>query len=324
MYFYPKKIEDLLSKEEMKYFFEKKVKDYFFAKKLISLKIFPKKTLSKNTLILYKLSLLKKNKKISKKIWGKTTKEGEFRLLNFFSKKEVGKYFPKCLEYFPSLKFCLFEDVEGKSIRFFRKNLSFWEKNISKISQILSKIQKTKIPPSLLKVHTKEKEKVFLENWLKKIRNYSSKEEKKYQRIKNYYFKNLSSKCWKERSFTFCHFDFQPSNIFFIKKNKSFVILDFDLAERFHPALDLANFWVHFYVMSRYYFSQKKVLWLCGKFLNSYFQNKPSKNFLSYFNLFRLRTILDIAQITASVFKKPCLESERVFEKLDEILKICL
>ena len=325
MSFFPREINTLFSQKIMNPFFLKRCQTYFGADKLISLRIFPKKTLSRNILILYRLSLSKKRKKLSKNIWGKTIKERQFRLLRFFAKTKIGKYSPNYFEYLPSLKFGFSEDIEGKQIRSFEKKFSFWEKNISKFSQILAEFQKTKIPATFLKTYTINEEKKYIRDSLKKIRNYSPEEGKKYKELKNYYLKNLFTRCWTKNFFSFCHFDFQPSNIFYIKRTKNFVLLDFDSSKKFHPAIDLANFWVHFYVMARYHFLQKKVFSLCDKFLQPYFQKtKLKKGFVDCFSLFRLRTILDIAQITASVFKRPSKESQKVFDKLDELLKICL
>lgn len=325
MSFFPRESKTLFSQKIMSSFFKGKCQTYFGADKLVSLRIFPKKTLSGNILILYRLSLSKKRKKLSKDIWGKTIKERQLRLLKFFAKTKIGKYLPNYFEYLPSLKFSLSEDIGGKQIRLFEKNFSFWEKNISKFSQILGEFQKTKIPATFLKTYTINEEKKYIRDSLKKIRNYSPEEGKKYKELKNYYLKNSFPKCWTKKLFFFSHFDFQPSNIFYIERTKNFVLLDFDLAKKFHPAMDLANFWVHFYVMTRYHFSQKRVLWLCDKFLQPYFQKtKLKRGFPHCFSLFRLRTILDIAQITASVFKTPSEESQKVFDKLDELLKICL
>jgi thiamine kinase-like enzyme len=317
--------KSLFSQKIMNSFFKRKCKIYFGADELVYLKIFPKKTLSKNILILYELSLLKKGKKFSKNIWGKTIKKNQFQLLKFLAGTKVGKYIPNYFGYLPSLKFAFSEDIKGKQVRVFEKKFSFWDKNISKIGQLLAEFQNKKIPATFLKIHTINEEKKCIQGWLQKIENYSPKEGKKYKKIKNYYIKNLSNKCWLKRYFSFNHFDFQASNIFYIKKTKSLALLDFDLSKKFHPATDLANFWVHFYIMARYHFSQKRVLSLCDKFLQTYLKKtKTKKDFTECFNLLRLRTILDIAQITASVFKKPSEESQKVFNKLNELLKICL
>lgn len=325
MSFFLKKTKDLTSQKVMESFFKSKCLEYFGVKDLISLKIFPKKTLSGNILIFYKLSFFKKGKRFSKNIWGKTIKERQFNLLKFLAKTKVKRHIPNYFDYFPHLKFSLSEDIGGKSARLFEQNFSFWKRNLSKIAKVLVKFQEIEIPDVFLKSYSKNREKEFVRDVLEKIKSYSLRDVKKYEKIKNYYIKNLFSKCWKKNLFSFCHFDFQPSNTFYVKKTRNFVLLDFDLAKKFHPALDLANFWVHFYVMARYHFSQKKVLSLCDKFLRSYFKEIGfNKNLVSCFYLFRLRTILDIAKITSSVFGKPSKESQKVFDKLNELIKICL
>jgi thiamine kinase-like enzyme len=119
-----------------------------------------------------------------------------------------------------------------------------------------------------------------------------------------------------------CHFDFQPGNIFYGTKTEDFYLLDFDLCEKFHPAVDLANFLSHFYVMSRYHFPKTMVENLILSFIKS--EAIKSKNWRKDINIFKLRSVIDIAQITAASFKKPSDDSRKVFEKLDELIKICL
>lgn len=77
-----------------------------------------------------------------------------------------------------------------------------------------------------------------------------------------------------------------------------------------------------------------KSLFLCDKLLRGFLDKFQKKKFTPFrnrkfltginvcFDVFKLRAVIDIAQITASAFKKPSQESQKVFEKLDEILKL--
>lgn len=316
-------MKSLFSQKIMFHFFERNCQSFFKADKLISLKIFPKKRIARNVVILYELFLFKNGKKLQKNIWGKTMKENQFKLLKFLAKTRVSKYLPNYFKYLTPLKFSLSEEMARESVRTFEKNFSFWEKNIARIGQALSEFQKIEFPEETLQIYTKNEEKKFLQCSLKKIKSYSFIAWGKYKFLGASYIKNLFSQCWKNSLFSFSHFDFQPSNLFYDKKGKNLKVLDFDFARKFHPALDLANFWVHFYVMSRYYFSKEKTFHLCDKFLQPYLKkSKFKKNSLYCFDLFRLRAIIDIAQMTAAAFKKPSQKSKKVFEKLDEISKI--
>ena len=320
-----KNSKDLFSQEIMSSFFQRNCLLYLKADKLISLKIFPKKRISKNILVLYKLYLEKDKKFFQRNIWGKTMEKDQFKLLEYLSKTKVKKYLPNYFEYITPLKFSLSEEIAGESTRNLERNFSFWKENIAEIGQILVEFKKINFPPKTLKVYAKGEEKKFLKSSLKEIRDYSPKVWEKYKNLGIFYIKNLFSHCWKNYAFSFSHFDFQPSNVFYDKKGKTLKIVDFDFSRKFCPVLSLANFWVHFYVMTRYHFPKEKVLPLCDKLLQPYCRKSQLKrNFLECFNLFKLRAIIDIAQMTAATFKKPTQKSQRVFEKLDELLKICL
>ncbi len=318
----------------MSRFFERNCRPYFKTDKLISLKISPKKIISKNIVVLYKITFLKNKKIFQRNVWGKTMGKNQFRLLNFLSQSGVSRYLPNYFGYMASLNFSLSEEVSGKAVRNLEKDFYFWKRNIAKFSQILFDFQELKIPNSLLKTYTKDEERRFVRDSFTKIKRYSSSVWKKYRVLENFYLEKLFSRCWKENFFSFSHFDFQPSNIFYDKKEKAIKVLDFDLSRNFHPALDLANFWVHFYLMSRYHFSKRKALFLCDKLLQGFLEKSQKKNFAPFrngkfltgfsvcFDVLKLRAVIDIAQITASAFKKPCQKSLKVFEKLNEILKL--
>ena len=260
--------------------------------------------------------------------------KNQFRLLKFLSQTEAGRYLPDYFKYITSSNFSFSEEASGEPIRNFEKDFYFWKRNIAKFGQILFDFQKPKIPNSLLKAYTKNEEKRFVKNSFKRIKEYSLSVWRRYKFLEKIYLKKLFSLCWEEKIFSFCHFDFQPSNIFYDKKEKAIKVLDLDLSRNFHPALDLANFWVHFYLMSRYRFSRIKSLFLCGKLLEGFLEKFQKKSFGPFknqsfparfdicFDVFKLRTVIDIAQITAPVFKKPSRKSEKVFRKLEEILKL--
>lgn len=322
MVFIPKEQKDLFSEDKMSGFFGKNCRLFFDADRLISTKIIPQKRIAKNIVILYKLLLSKNGKKFYKNVWGKTMERDQYELIDFLSKSEVKNHLPRYFEYLFPLKFSLSEEVEGKPIRKFEKKFSFWQKNVSKIGKLLAEFQNLKIPKKILKVYTKGEEKKHLQSSFEKIHNYSKLPGNRYRALGEFYFKQSFSQCWAKRYFSFNHFDFQPSNILYAKESDSFVVLDFDLAKKFSPALDLANFWVHVYVMLRYNFSKEKTLLICDKFLKSYlYYSKEEKKRIGCFDVFKMRAIIDIAQITADVFKKPSGESQKVFDKLDELLK---
>lgn len=239
---FPKESKELFSQKTMSRFFERNCRPYFESDKLISLKISPKKRISKNIIVLYKLSLLKNKKIFQKNIWGKTMKENQFRLLNFLSQTEISRYLPDYFGYMASLDFSLSEETSGKPIRNFEKDFYFWKRNIAKFGQALFDFQKPKIPNDLLKTYTKNEERRFVRNFFKRIKKYSLSAWGKYKFLEKIYLKKLFSQCWKEKIFSFCHFGFQPGNVFYNEKEKDIKILDLDLSRNFHPALDLANF----------------------------------------------------------------------------------
>jgi hypothetical protein len=322
MIFVPKRREDLFSVGKMEPFFGGNCSRFFSIKKLVSLKILPKKRIAKNPVILYELVLSDGKKRIKKLIWGKAVSARQKKLLDSLAKKGFSRHLPKRICYLRNLNFDFSEDIKSKAARELQNNFSFWGKNISEIANVLLLLQKLGISGNLVKNHSLAEEKVFLKNSLRRIKKYSPSVYRKYIQLAEKYQKVLALIPKDRMNSVLCHFDFQPGNIFYNQAGKNFYILDFDLCEKFHPALDLANFLSHFYVMSRYRFGKKMV----KKFISDFMESDIMKS-ISWredIDVFKLRSIIDIAQITAASFGKPSVDSKKVFEKLDELLKICL
>lgn len=321
MIFSPRTKENLFSLEIMGGFFSQNCRSFFGADELTDIKILPQKRIAKNIVILYELVLRENGKKIKKRVWGKTMPKKIFQLFNFFSKTKARNCVPKYFKYIDPLSFSLSEDVGGKTVREFDKNIAFWEKNIGKIGILLATLQKAGIPRNILKNYSKKDEERFMEDSLKKIKKYSVSAGDNYGILAGKYL-HLAQKCFGGKNFIFSHFDFQPSNILYNKAQRSFYVLDFDLTKNFHPALDPANFSVHIYVMIRYRYAEEKAKKIAGLFLDSYLSNSQFKKseLKRCLDIFKLRAVTDIAQMTANTFKKPSRDSRKVFKILNEIL----
>ena len=313
---------DLQNSEKVSRFMQEE--GFFAAEKnrAVGLEIFPKKTLSKNKLILYRLVFSRGAEKFKKNIWGKTASAKQAKLVKVLSRGSAAPHVPFYLKYLKHLKFIFSEGIQGDSLRSFEKNLTFLGKNISAVGSMLADFQNARIPPGVLGNYSRAQEQRFLEKSLSEIRNYSISAGGEFEKIARNYSEKVFSVCWNEKKFCFAHFDFQASNIFYSGEEKRFYLLDYDLAGNFNPALDAANFWVHLYVMSRYHFSRNETLRLCGKFLAGYLgKSKLKKEAKTCFGAFVQRAVIDIGKITASVFQKPSEESKAVFAKLSEIME---
>jgi thiamine kinase-like enzyme len=322
MVFSLKKNKDLFLKEKMGSFFQDNCRRFFSCDKLVSLKILPQKRIAKNSVIVYDLMMLRGKERIKKRVWGKTISEKQMKLLDYLSLKGYSSHLPKKVAYLENLKFGFSEDINALATRKFQQKMSFWEKNMANIAKMIFLLQNLDVSKSMVENRSLAKERSFFKKSLENIKKYSPGILKKYDALAKAYLAALSLVKKNVMNSVLCHFDFQPGNVFYGKEGGKFYLLDFDLCEKFYPALDLANFLSHFYVMSRYHFPKARV----EKFILN-FVGSPlikSKSWKKDMNIFKIRPIIDMAQMTAVFFKKPTHDSKKVFEKLDELINLCL
>lgn len=222
------------------------------------------------------------------------------------------------LLFIPSLSYLLYREVEGKPLRQLEKQSHFWKEYSGKVGNALAALQT--LNPKSLQKRTLSDEHAFLRDRKHILASGTYPEPQWVARV-NALIKQ-SSQIVSRRQMVFSHGDFQASNILFDQKKKRVGIIDIDHAERFHPAADVATFFVHSSVMLQYHFSPKTVDGWMKHFLKIYMQSCSSqkkKIIQKDFAYFYEKTRIDIAATTVQSFRTPTIDRKKVFSILNNI-----
>ena len=119
-------------------------------------------------------------------------------------------------------------------------------------------------------------------------------------------------KPWLKKNATYCHGDFNPSNILLSQEGKEYktVIIDFDTTTIGHPFFDIANFT----------FSQTSEVQ--QQMLNLYLEREPNPEELKHYKFMRLALLMVITTNRLHVSQKKGVDTSNAFSKkeMEEIL----